>query len=215
MNHIVEETRKQVRRYWTEDGLPDLHVGLGFVLYGLLTWQLARGAAGWIAFLQAFFLPVWIVLSYFGIRRVKERLTYPRTGYVSYARPGQRETAIRILAVLGVGGAIALTMLGGLLSGGLPAGETVFAFLSPLLFALVMGYMAWHQSSGRYALYALIALLSGMVANLRLEGLSSIGREATLNGVPLLLTTGAAMLLGGTWTLVRYLRRHPMPEDTP
>ncbi len=213
-NPIIEETRKQVRRYWTEDGLPDLYIGLGFLLYGLLSWWAARDDAAWLPFAQAFFLPAWIGLSILLLRRFKEHFTYPRTGYVTYARPPRGETTRRVFIAAFFAVLLALLVLWAALGNSTPAREKLFALFLPLVFAAVLVFVARQQSSWRYGFYALAAALSGVAAAMRLDALSRTGRTAVLSGVPVLLSLGAVMLLGGLWTMFRYLRRHPRPEGT-
>ncbi len=213
MNNTLEATRKMVRRYWTEDGLPDLCLGLGLVVYGLLSWWAVVQSARWVVYLQSLFLPVWIGFASLALRWLKERVTYPRTGFVAYADPPQRRTARRIMVVLAIGAMLALILLVSALSKAHPGARGAFAWLLPLLFFLGLGTVAWHQSSLRYAIYALVALLSGLGAAVRLGGLSGIGHRAVDWGVPLFLILGAVMLAGGAWQLLRYLHRHPEARE--
>ncbi len=211
---ILRDAKLQVRRYWTEDGLPDLYIGLGFALYGLLSWWAAKDEAAWLPFVQAFFLPAWIGLSVLLLRRFKERFTYPRTGYVAYARPPRRETARRVLTATLFAVFLGLLVLWAVLGNPTPARERLFALFLPLVFAAVLGFVAAQQGNWRYGFYAAVAVLSGVAAVLRMDALSPAGRTAVLSGVPVLMSVGAVMLLGGLWVLLRYLRRHPRPEET-
>ncbi len=213
MNDTIQATRRKVRRYWTDDGLPDLYLGLGFALYGLLSWWAVTQSARWVVFLQSLFLPVWIGLGSLALRSLKERVTYPRTGYVRYADPPRRRTARRIMTALALGAVLALVLLAQVALKRGPAADAAFAWLLPVLFFLGLGAVAWHQGSTRYALYALVAIAVGATAAAGLDGLAAMDRRAVLWGVPLFLILGAVMSLGGTWRLVRYLHRHPQPGE--
>ncbi len=214
MTHLIEDTQHEVRRYWTADGIPDLYIGLGLLLYGLLSLRTAWGGGDWLFVAQALFLPLWFSAGVILLRRLKERLTYPRGGYVAYATPPRRVTGRRMM--LGLGGAVLLGFL--LLWGSLtlkgPRHDALGAGLVALIFALGWGAAAWNQRRWRYAGYALVALLVGGWTVARMDSLAPEMRAATVHAVPLLLALGGAMLLGGGWSFLRFRVHNPVRGET-
>lgn len=213
MNDIVRTSEQRVQRYWTEDGIPDLYVGLFFVIYAALLWWDAHTDSGWVSGIRSTALVLGIVLGHFVIQALKARVTYPRTGYVKYRTPTGRETAQRLVAALGIGGVMVLAVLAGLMWGGDATGQMVAAFLASLLLAALLGAMAYQQASRRYGVYAVLALIGGILTNLATRQIASAAaRNAILNGAGVLTIVGVAMFAGGAWTLNRYLNSHPLSE---
>jgi hypothetical protein len=85
----MENIQKQTYRYYYEDGLAEMAVGLLFTLVGFNIWLIHVTSSG-----SAFSIASWILLpvltigGVFGVQyllsRLKEQLIYPRTGYVAY-----------------------------------------------------------------------------------------------------------------------------------
>jgi len=97
----VSRVQRRTLQYWFEDGLVELAIGSSFLL--LSSWiatmsLLPTSVAGKLG---AGF-PVAYILIFLAcrrvIRRAKEGLVYPRTGYVSYARPSPRRRLLSQLA---------------------------------------------------------------------------------------------------------------------
>jgi hypothetical protein len=110
MDEQVQRARERARRYWYEDGFAELLVG-GFLLLvgttGLVRrldlspalTDLLNGAR--IALVLACALAVRGV-----VRALKERVTYPRTGYVAYRREGVDPRLIKLALGLVLGGIV-------------------------------------------------------------------------------------------------------------
>lgn len=90
MSNPIQDIQKQTYRYYYQDGLVELAVGILFLVIGLDTYVISSlpvkspGAiAAWIA------LPVLTIGGIYGIGRfvknLKERLVHPRTGFIEYA----------------------------------------------------------------------------------------------------------------------------------
>lgn len=213
MDDIIREQEKRVHRYWTEDGLPDLYIGLSFIAYAvLLTWR-AAGAPGWAEFLISAFPILIIIFGRWVIEAAKQRCTYPRTGYVKYPIPTRQQVTRRVMAGLIVAILLAGVTLLGFLRGGEEGGLFLIGYLMPLLFTLIIGVIAYRQNSLRYALYAVLAGLFGLTGAFLAPRLpSSIWRTAIVDGAAILFPLGVVLLFGGTWTFLRYLRLHPPRE---
>ena len=90
----VEKIQRRTYRYWYEDGLADLGAGWVFALLGILFLLQALAPAGPLAGISAILLPLVVIggglLARWAIAGLKARITYPRTGYVSYRQPTGR-----------------------------------------------------------------------------------------------------------------------------
>lgn len=114
MNSVIRSAEQRVQRYWTEDGIPDLYVGLFGIIYAALLWRDAHTDSGWVSVIRNTALILGIALGHFVVQALKARVTYPRTGYVKYRTPTRQEIARRLVAGLGIGAALVLVMLAGL-----------------------------------------------------------------------------------------------------
>ncbi|NPA92973.1 MAG: hypothetical protein GXO56_04770 [Chloroflexi bacterium] len=198
---------RSLNAYWTTDGLPDLFVGLVFLLTA--GWQtlttlypnppFAYRAAYTLIILAAVLGGRWI------IQRMKWQLTYPRTGYVGYK-------SLNIFPLM-------------LLTG---AAACLFAYLvlkappSSLLLSLtavltgLWAWIGWLNLSKRYFVYAAITALSGGLSWWALPQTAMPWQALLRQGTGVFLAVGLNTLIGGAWTFHRYLRRHPLPqEDVP
>ncbi|HXF84478.1 MAG TPA: hypothetical protein VNK49_03735 [Anaerolineales bacterium] len=213
MSNPIRDAEKRTLRYWTEDGLPDLYIGLGFIIYAALTWWSARSNLGWVEALKSIFLVAMIALGRFVVETFKMRLTYPRTGYVAYSQPTRRQAVLSILLSLFVGGVLAFIIFYTLATEGESTGMTLANILLPILFSGMIAVIAYKQGSVRYGIYALIAVLSGLAVLPFARSLPPASQDAVRNGAAMLAVTGAGMLIGGALTLVRYLSRYPLPQE--
>lgn len=89
MSHTIQDIQKQTYRYYYQDGLVELAVGILFLVIGLDTLVISSLAPGstisiiaWIA------LPILTVGGIYGVQRfvknLKERHVHRRTGYIEY-----------------------------------------------------------------------------------------------------------------------------------
>jgi hypothetical protein len=89
MSNSIQDIQKQTYRYYYQDGLVELAVGILFLVIGLDTWVISSitpsspaAIAAWIA------LPILTIGGIYGVGRfvkiLKERHVHQRTGYVEY-----------------------------------------------------------------------------------------------------------------------------------
>ena len=107
----LRDLERRSTRYWNEDGLPELVMGVLWMLWGgswLIGNALPRGPV-WNAFwiVTPALLALSGVAAVWVIKKLKARLTFPRAGYVAWKEPtrGQR-LAVAALALV-AGAAIA------------------------------------------------------------------------------------------------------------
>ena len=206
----IETTRKRTERYWYEDGIWELGFGLINLLltgyFALTEWVLARQLPALVLVL----LQVVTLLGIFWsmarvVRFLKERITYPRTGYVAYRRAPLKARARRGLLI-------------GLTSGGLAAGLVLISANSathsstPIISGVVMGamivYLAIRFNLLRMYVLATVTLaLSVVTALLPVDETS--GRVLFFGGY------GLVFMLSGGLVLAGYLRRTRPPGEIP
>jgi cobalamin synthase len=206
MNQNFEELQKRTKRYWYTDGLNE--IAFGFIclilgLYFLAQVLLPQDSlisnlltAGFVLLvLGSAFLTRWMVTT------LKERLTYPRTGYVSYAKPGARQNWLT--AIIGMLFAVLLVAF----FTTHPASQAWMSAVSGLIFAAVWGIFAYRLGLSRFYFIAATALIFGAIPTL--TGMQEILGLATFYGL-----IGLAMFVSGGLTLKSYLENtNPAAED--
>jgi hypothetical protein len=189
------------RRYWNVDGIPELMMGLVWIIWGgalILGESIPRGSFFGLYWLV---VPAVLVLSGFAsnwaVRKLKERLTYPRTGYIEYHDPGGR---VRILTAL-VAIVSAAVMAALLITARAAGAEHTAAPAIGVILSLALLVASVRQRAPHFLALAGVALTLGLAfAALRL------GWAA----VPwMFLWLGLAATILGAWRLRRYVRLHP------
>lgn len=194
----LRDLEDRPKRYWHVDGIPELIMGLVWILWGgalLLGDALPRRSGARAAYwLIAFGI---LVFSGWAIRRLKERLTYPRTGYIEYRDPGPRVRLLtRLIAMLSA------AAIAGLIVTGRAAGmEHSGALVLGVILSLAFVGASVRQKAPHLLALAGIALALGVAFTALKLG------WAAMNW--LFVWLGVAASVMGAWRLRRYLRQHP------
>lgn len=205
MRDRIDEVMNQTHRYYYEDGLVELGVGILFLVIGLLLGVWARAATASPLFLAAVLGATLLVLGggfamKRAVGRIKERVTYPRTGYVSYH--GRQPAPGRWLIIAA---AIGLVVLGFVF----PDWLFRMPMMQGLLLCVILVYMGYRVRLGRLYLVGLIAAAVGLGATLLIPD-EILGSSVVFGGA------GVALLLSGACTLRGDLQAHPEArEDVP
>ncbi len=196
----TREIIRRTQRYWYADGLSELAGGAVIALLGLYYYILGHiPAGGTRAWLMGLGLPALLILASIAARwvvaRLKERLTYPRTGFVAYARPGIRR---RILfSLLSAGVAAVFVFLTSLLLERLS--QNLLPILVGFLFGLLVLYLAFYFGVTRFYLVALGTFLLGLLT-------AWLSLPAPFDSALFFGGAGLMWILSGGLTLARYLR---------
>ena len=201
----VQQARRRSVRYWFEDGVVEIVLGTGFALMGLYFGVLAvlpNGASRALA--GSLGLPGLMVAMILGgrflIARAKERMVYPRTGYVSFARPAPWRRVVT--PILGFVVATLLVVLA-------RRAPSLVDWI-PGLQGLLLGglFLVANRSAKllRLSLLSLVSAITGLLLSIRGDS-TEVGLAILYGGIGLLM---AGM---GTLALRRYLRQAPPPED--
>lgn len=204
----LSQPQRRAVQYWYVDGSYEIGFGLLCLLMGLyfLTEKLVQGSRFSAivdgALVLVFALGILLVNGL--TRRIKERVTYPRTGYVSYRRPAGLPRLLRLLLLAVITGLIAAVIA--VLVTRPFAGFDVMPPATGLLLALVFGILAWRSAVPRFYLLAAFSALAGL-------GLAFAGLGNYLALSVYYAAIGLAWILCGLLTLIGYLRQNPAPQE--
>ena len=198
MTENLEQIKKQTFRYYYEDGLVEMSTGTLFTVIGLNTWLISILPSGTPLSIAAWILlPLLTIGGIIGVQRVmkrlKERLVYPRTGYIDYStKPNPYRWFV-------IGGALLVAIA-----------------------ALVLPYQWLTRQSAGGGIIMFIVLAS-IGAQVGLRRLIAIGGLSLVSGISLAFLpgsehagfslmfaiTGVGLLITGGLALREYLGRNP------
>jgi hypothetical protein len=202
MSEQITNIQKQTFRYYYQDGVVELVVGILFAVIGFNTLLISIAPGGstlltiaWIA------LPILTIGGVIGVQRLvkdlKERLVYPRTGFISYS------TEPNPYRWLVTGGGLLLVLAVVVLPYEWLNRESVAG--GTLMFITLVAIGA-QVDLRRLILIGIMALALGLGLAF-LPGSEHAGLSLTFAGA------GLALLLSGGLALRRYLAENPLPED--
>ena len=208
MDTNLKKVERRTIQYWFEDGIWEMAFG-GMVLflgiYLLGGYALTPAKSLWHSLWLLGVLPFIFFSFRFMVRAVrllKEKLTYPRAGFVSYRKPDSRKRLRRPSLIGGLSGitsALWYSLLKNL--GGFSLALAGFG----LLFALLLFYIALRTNLIRLFLLSVLSLATGIIlARCGLEGTSGLWAFYCLMGM--------AVCVSGAITLRQFVRKNPILE---
>ncbi|GEM_PF-3565267 len=204
-NPDLGELERRPLKYWNVDGIPELLMGVLWIVWGgafVFGNALPKGAAYSMYWM---IIPVVLVLSGFAMNRVvkilKERITYPRAGWVEMREPSK---AARFgaagIAVLSAAAVAALVV-----SGKEQGVEDAMTPVTALLVSLAFVVASLRQRAPHYLALAGVALALGF-AFMRLRmGYDGLSWMFVWLGV-------AAVVVGGI-RLARFVKKNPRSTE--
>lgn len=202
MTRIVEECVKQTYRYFYEDGLVEIAVGLLMVVVGavLFSWQYVASSL-FRAVILVVVLPVLVIGGMVLVRRfvhkAKERVTYARTGYVSFREgepAGNRWFLLLPALVLFV------------IIFFLPETYSRLQFAVGYFSAVFLCYLGFRLGVRRFYGVGILTFLISLFSTIMFAN-ETEGTGLTIAGA------GVLLLLSGILTFFHYLRQHPEPRN--
>jgi hypothetical protein len=195
----LNEIARRPEKYWSADGLPELVMGGLWMVWGSAWLVGERLPRDW-ANVYWMFVPVLLagsgVAAVYVIKRLKARLTFPRTGYVGWKEPsGRMRLAGAVLAMVIAAGLAAVVFRG---DAGL-AGRAPLV-LGGVLALAFLGAAARQRAPHLLALAA-VAIALGLILGAVAEGWTAVHW--------LLIGLGAATSLAGWLRLARFRAQHP------
>jgi len=203
-NKSLDQLTKRPLQYWFEDGIGELVTGGLFTLIGIyFVLQAMIPHPGWraaISILSVAIIGGGVIGGRVLIAKLKERLVYPRTGYVSYPRrPSKGRLAVTIGTVIAV--AIMVIMLG--------SANSAIDW-TPLVIGVICGalmlFQAYQTGFNRLYLEAALAVLIGVT-------IAILGIGDMFSSGIFFLIYGLVMAFAGVCALRSYLQKAP-PAST-
>ena len=205
MNDKIEHTMQRTRQYWFIDGLAELSVGGLFIILGIYFFIqaiLPPGSLTLIIFQLSFVFLLFgtIFFSRYLLKKFKSRITFPRTGYVSYRKASKRQK------LLSVGLALAIGSIPIILFFSTPLSFNWIPVFTGLLVGAIWLISAIRIGLLRLYLQALLSLILGILISLiNLDAYPSL---AIYYGV-----MGIVLSMSGGIVLAKYLRQHPTVKN--
>lgn len=195
----LQKSKMRSISYWFVDGISEIGTGLVFTLMGslflLTTYLPQESKLNWVI---PYGQPVIILAASLIIAKLvlffKERVTFPRTGYISYMRPKTNQRIKR--GILAGSAAMAVSIMTTLVSGILTQ-RFIPLFISALL-TIAMVVFAFSYGIKRIYLIGLITLLIGTL-------LCLLDLPDFLSYSWLFIGIGVSMMLAGFAALFHYL----------
>ncbi|MCX8023887.1 MAG: hypothetical protein N3A60_01655 [Thermanaerothrix sp.] len=203
----LEDWLRRPQRYWYADGLAEMSVGSLFLLIALTNlaaWLLPSGPGQslLLAILQLLVIIGGVLGARALVRHLKERITYPRTGWVAYRQPSPSRRWL--LAGLSFTLAAGLAFLLAALS------KTIGQRWLPLVSGFLIAFATaagWRLQLMRLLVLALYILGVGI-------GLTLLAPPETLDAAVFFGLSGLGWLASGGWALWHYLRQtRPQNDD--
>lgn len=206
---MPDNNKSQLRtiQYFYVDG--SFEFGFGLLCLILSAFFYAETHVhGWLSALVDSSLVLVIIGGVWAVNRLikllKERITWPRTGYVAYKSNKGRKRGLGAVLGLVVGGLVAATFNLLVKTPGIQI--ALMPLLSGFLLGLVMVVFAWRTSILRFYLLAILSAVLGVVlAFSRIQNIDAL--------VVYYLAFGLALFATGACVLRAYLRQNPQPPE--
>lgn len=214
----IEELLRRPTSYNNIDGVGELAMGFMGVAFFVLMWM------QWHSSPLSFWHSMWTFFAYvgsmclilhFGTKAIKERITYPRTGFVSY----RKSNAVWVNMIAAV--AAALTTLAVVALRKMPMETTIPIFLMGSLF-LTLGYAfrVAREVQWKWIVTGAMAVAAIVVAFLPTATLESLGGSSMHS--PFVKLAGACLLYLLFWSVIVltsggvslwiYVHHTPLPQ---
>jgi len=202
MSDPIQDIQKQTFRYYYQDGLVELAVGILFLVIGLDAWAISSLPLGSpLSFTAWVLLPILTIGGIVGVQRfvrnLKERFVHPRTGFIEYAARPNRYRWWVSGAALALILAVILLPFDWLQKGSVAGGTIICVILATI------GYQA---SLKRLIAVGISSLALGVVF-----AISPLSDNASLAAV--FAAVGLILCLTGAFTFRSYLAENPAPEE--
>lgn len=206
----LQNAQKRAFQYWYVDGTFEFSFGglcLLLAAYFYAQALLAGYRQANLLVEMLLFLLVFIgggLLVNRLVMALKERITFPRTGYISFPRKTASNRWGRLLLIAGISAIVSAGMV--LLLSNRPVGFDWTVTASGLLFGAVVIYLGFRTGAGRFFIHAALSIGLGIAF-----GVANLPENIGLTAFYGLL--GLGMLLVGGISLWQYLRQNPKQPD--
>jgi hypothetical protein len=200
----VQEARKRAASYPYQDGMIEIGQGAVYTALGILIWVaniLINGGLGkwWIALGVIIFSLFAAVVFVTLVIRYKEKVTFPRSGQVTYERTTReelRDSAMLILLALAIAAATIF----------IDAWYTSIAVSVGATISLILLFSGIRARLTRMKVLAFFPLTIALVA-------AYLGVDTTIASGLAIGGSGMVTLFAGVLAMRRYLAANPVPPD--
>jgi hypothetical protein len=204
MTEEIKQPQLRAVQYFFVDG--SFEFGFGLLCLILAAFFYAEThVQGWLSALVDGSLVLVLVGGAWLINRLikylKERITWPRTGYITYSRKKGLSRAWNMAIGMAAGGLVGGASLVLMKTPNLHL--ATMPLISGFLFGLVMVILGWRARLGRFYLLAVLSLAAGIIT-----AFSGLENTAALSVY--YLAFGLALIITGVWVLRAYLRHNPV-----
>lgn len=204
----LRNAEKRAMRYWYADGTFEFSFGGMCLLLAAYFYAEHLLTGTWVApMMIAVFLLVMLGGGFLINRLVtafKERITFPRTGYVAFRRPTGAAYWKRLLLLTALSAGVAALLVWLLMQQ--PAGFDWTAAVTGLLFSAIVACLGIAFGMPRFFAYAAISLALGLVVGWR-NWSENFGLTVFYG------LLGSGLLLLGSLSLWKYLRDNPARQE--
>ena len=203
-NHNVLEAERRAQRYWNADGLPELMMGLLWIVWGA-AWLVGQGLPrGSMSNFYWTFTPLLLVVTglaaVWATKKLKSRITFPRTGYVEWKPP----SGPRQLGGAGSAALIACVMVVVLTRSRTEGWEHLAAPLVGAVIAVGLAIAAFVQRAPYLMIVAGASIVLGFALGSTVQGWDGLNW--------MLVALGATTSIVGGVRLWRFVRTHPIVD---
>jgi hypothetical protein len=197
----LADLSRRPARYWHVDGLPELMLGLLWMLWGGAWLVGERLPHDWRWTVYWLLVPPALAIAATAItrmtHRLKDRVTVPRTGYVAWQAPSTRRRVLAAAVIVVAAVAVALVVLTGRAASVERTAPAVITAILSLSFLAI----AVRQQAPHFLAFAAAAVVTALVLATIVTGFQTIHW--------LFLVLGAVCAAVGAFRLARFVRRHP------
>ncbi len=203
MTDDLKKPQLRAIQYFYADGSFEFGFGLLCLLLGVYFF-VETHVQGWLSavvdgsLILVMIGGAWLINRL--IKLLKERLTWPRTGYVAYARQGGLKRVWRLALGMVIGGLVAAVVTVLVMNPNICI--AVMPLLAGLLFGLVLVILGWRAQLPRFYLLAGLSSVIGIALTF-----SRLGNIVALTTY--YLTFSLALFTTGACVLRTYLRQNP------
>lgn len=206
MNNHPQAIEKRAYHYWFIDGLGEMTAAVLFILIGAAFFTQGTTTPGSLAFTISGIAGLLLIgggpwLARPVMAKLKERYTYPVTGYVAYKQPSsKRRVWVAVLALVVSSATVSIMMINAELS---------MAWLPLIEGVCVGGFLlniAYQRGIQRFYPLAGISITVG--AGLAVTGYGDLAGTGIY-----FLIIGAVVLFSGACTFAAYRKNHPVVMD--
>ena len=214
MDKQIAKVERRVRGYWYVDGTYELHLGLTTLIMAVYSFLQVKSNGSGLGNLLILFSGFLLIggggaLVDRLVRALKEGVTFRRSGYVSMrkkkSQPYPPDILILIVFLAVIMGAILFDWLDNFI----PA--KWLPILPGLVLAAATGITAFRTSQARFYILAAVCLLAGIALAIIDNGQWDVWVN---DGIYFALMS-LVLLIMGAFTLRKYLRKNPLPAETP